>query len=262
MLAGLRLAAVLAGLALLAALLVPMQLLLIGLGRGNRAVLPKLFHRGFLFLIGVRRRVHGRPASGGVLYVSNHVSWSDIPLLGAELGAAFVAKSEVASWPIVGVLARAHGIIFVNRERTRLAQDQAASIAAWLHRGEGVILFPEGTTSGGETLLPFKTTLFAAADAGEGDMVIQPVSLAYTRIGGRPIDAADRQAISWVGDESLLPHALHLLGLPSVTAELIFHPPIRRGDFADRKALASHCREAIADGLAVLNGGQAANRSA
>lgn len=251
----LRLAGVVIGLLLVAAVLAPLQLIVMVWAPRRRAVLPRLFHRAFLRLIRVRRTVHGAPAGAGVLYVSNHVSWTDIPLLGAVLGGVFVAKSEVASWPLVGALARLHGIIFVNRERARLAQDQAAAVADRLRDGEGVILFPEGTTSDGETLLPFKTSLFAAAQAEGEDIIIQPVSLAYTRVGGRALTAEDRQAVAWIGDDALVPHAARMLARPTLTAELVFHPPIHSKDFADRKALAGHCRAAIEAGLAALNRG-------
>lgn len=248
-----RLPAVVGGLALALGSLGPVQIAVARMAPARRARLPRLFHRLFLRLLGIRRIVHGRPARGGVLYVANHVSWSDIPLLGSVLGGVFVAKAEVSEWPVVGTLARSHGIVFVERRRAREAHGQAAEIAVWLERGEAVILFPEGTTGTGETLLPFKTALFAAA--GDPEMVVQPVSLAYTQAGGRPISAAQRQAVAWIGDDPVGEHAMRLLALPRLTAELIFHPPVRRSDFADRKALARRCEEVIAAGLAHLNRG-------
>lgn len=246
-----RLPAVVGGLALALVALGPVQIVLARVAPARRARLPKLFHRLFLRLLGVRRIVHGAPTAGGTLFVANHVSWSDIPLLGSVLGGVFVAKAEVSDWPVVGALARSHGIVFVERRRARDAHGQAAEIAAWLDRSEGVILFPEGTTSDGEALLPFKTSLFAAA--GEADMIVQPVSLAYTRLGGQPVSAEQRKAIAWIGDDPIGEHAMGLLALPRLTAELIFHPPVRRSDFPDRKSLARHCEEVIAAGLASFN---------
>ena len=159
----------------------------------------------------------------------------------------------------MGPLARLHGILFVDRDRTSSAGGQAAQIADELKRGHAIILFPEGTTSDGEGVLPFKSSLFSAADAVD-DAVIQPVTLAYTHAGRQPITPQQRRDIAWIGDDLLVPQMLKMLKLGRVTAEVIFHPPVRRSDFPDRKALARHCHQVVAEGLAQLQAA-AVNRS-
>lgn len=250
-----RLGAMTAGLGATAALLAVPQLVLMRAFPQHAMALPKLFHRGFLRLAGVRRIVHGEPAQGGALFVANHVSWTDIPLLGSVLGGAFISMAEVAGWPVAGTFARLAGTLFVERERPGRARAQAGEIARHLQEGRKAILFPEGGTSTGETVLPFKTSLFAAAEGAGPDTIVQPVSLAYTRRGGRTLDPDKRAELAWVGEAPLVPHAAQMLSRGPVTAELLFHPPVRRGDFADRKVLARHCQEAVAAGVAKLTGG-------
>lgn len=246
-------------LALSAGAAAPVQLLVVAAAPNRRSVMPRLFHRSFLWNAGIRKVLHGEPAKGRVVFVANHMSWSDIPLLGSIIGGVFVAKAEVGRWPVVGPLARLHGILFVEREQMRSAGGQAAEIARELERGHAIILFPEGTTSDGERVLPFKSSLFSAADAIE-DAVIQPVTLAYTRAGKRPITPEQRRDVAWTGDDLLVPQMLKMMRHEAITAEVIFHPPVRRSDFADRKALARHCHEVVAGGLARLHAA-AVNRS-
>lgn len=255
----LRFSRLVATLAVSAGLAAPAQLLVIAAAPNRRSALPRLFHKSFLWGAGVRKVIHGEPAAGRVIFVANHMSWSDIPLLGSIIGGIFVAKAEVGRWPVVGALAKIHGILFVDREQTRSAGGQAAEIADELKRGHAIILFPEGTTSEGDQVLPFKSSLFSAADSVD-DAVIQPVTLAYTQAGRRPITPEQRRDIAWTGDDLLVPQMLKMLRMGRVTAEVMFHPPVRRSDFLDRKALARHCHQVVADGLAGLQAA-AVNRS-
>ena len=137
--------------------------------------------------------------------------------------------------------------MYVERERRAKAGEQRDAIIERLARGESVILFPEGTNSDGVDVLPFKTSLFAMT-ADHPDTVIQPVTIAYTRVNGMPVTRERLPDLAWIGETELVPHALGFMGLGRVRAELIFHPPVRAGDFADRKALARHCHGVIADG--------------
>ena len=198
--------------------------------------------------LGIRVKRHGVPAQrGGVLYVANHISWADIPVLGSVVDAAFVAKSEVAAYPFVGWLASLSRTVYVERDRRQSAGDQTNAIAARLAAGENVILFPEATTGDGINVLPFKSALFAAVgDAGE--TVIQPLTIAYTRLNGMPITRERLPDIAWIGDTDLWPHAVEFCALGRVRAEVVFHPAVRVADFADRKALARHCHDIVARG--------------
>jgi 1-acyl-sn-glycerol-3-phosphate acyltransferase len=244
----------LAGAAATASLVLPAEFVLRTLAGRDTAHLPVLFHRGLARALGIRIVCHGRPAGGarqrngaGVLYVSNHVSWADIPVLGARIRAAFVAKAEVGGWGVVGWFATLARTVYVERERRSQAGEQRDAIAERLARGESVILFPEGTNSDGVDVLPFKTSLFGMTSE-RPDTIIQPVTIAYTRVNGMPVTRERLPDLAWIGETELVPHALSFMALGRVRAELIFHPPVRAGDYADRKALARHCHSVIAEG--------------
>lgn len=231
-----------------AAATVPAEIVLRAITLKNRPYLPIWFHRGLSRAMGVAIRTHGVPARGGpVLYVANHLSWSDIPVLGARIRASFVAKSEVAGWGPVGWLASFAHTVYVARDRRHSTAAQKNAIASRLRAGGSIILFPEGTNSDGTGVLPFKSSLFAVVDDVPG-LTIQPVTLAYTRINGLPVTRRQLPDIAWVGDTELAPHALGFIGLGRVTADILFHPPVRPQDFSDRKALARHCHQTILDG--------------
>ncbi|NJC08693.1 lysophospholipid acyltransferase family protein [Polymorphobacter fuscus] len=249
-----------AGVLAAASMLVPAELVLKGLSGGRKSHLPRLFHRSLSRALGIRILTHGVPARrnarrgdgrGGVLFVSNHVSWADIPVLGARIPAAFVAKSEVGEWGLVGWLATLARTVYVERSRRSSTGEQRDAIAERLAGGENIILFPEGTNSDGTGVLPFKSALFAVTDALP-DILIQPVTIAYTRVNGMPVTRMMLPDLAWVGDTELMPHAVGFMALGRVRAEIRFHAPVRAADFADRKALARHCHTVIADGYRAL----------
>uniref|UniRef100_UPI00286E6231 lysophospholipid acyltransferase family protein n=1 Tax=Sandarakinorhabdus sp. TaxID=1916663 RepID=UPI00286E6231 len=180
-----------------------------------------------------------------------HLSWADIPVLGARIRASFVAKSDVAGWGPVGWLASYAHTIYVSRERRHSTGEQKDAIAGRLASGESVILFPEGTNGDGVDVLPFKSALFSAVEA-LADVVIQPVTLAYPRVTGMPVTRRQLPYLAWIGDTQLGPHAVDFMALGQVRAEILFHAPVYRRDFADRKALARHCESVIAGGYRKL----------
>ncbi|WP_201157732.1 lysophospholipid acyltransferase family protein, partial [Rhodobaculum claviforme] len=182
----------------------------------------------------------GRPMRGAGVMVANHVSWLDIFVLNAAGPVAFVSKSEVAAWPGIGWLARATGTVFITRS-VRDAAAQRRMIAERLRGGDRLVIFPEGTSTDGQQVLPFKPTLLAAlfdAEAGGGGAAqVQPVSLRYIAPQGR-----DARFYGWWGDMAFGGHLLAVLAAPRQGAvALTFHPTLRVGAFADRKALAAAC---------------------
>jgi 1-acyl-sn-glycerol-3-phosphate acyltransferase len=241
-----------AGAAATASLLVPAELMLRSVAGNRRSQLPRLFHRGLARSLGIRITCHGRPArQRGVLFVANHVSWADIPVLGARIPAAFVAKSDVAGWGMVGWLATLARTVYVERSRPGTTAEQRDAIADRLARGDSVILFPEGTNSDGTHVLPFKSSLFAVTrDLPDG--LVQPVTIAYTSVNGMPVTRERLPDLAWIGDTELMPHAMAFMALGRVRAEIIFHAPVRPGDFADRKALSRHCEAVIGEGYRKL----------
>jgi 1-acyl-sn-glycerol-3-phosphate acyltransferase len=191
---------------------------------------------------------------GSVLYLANHVSYFDIPAIGSLLDAAFVAKSEVASWPIFGWCARLTGTLFIPRRAGRSAE-QVRVLRARLLRGENLILFPEGTNSDGTGVLPFKSSLLASAapEATGLPVTIQPVSLAYTRTrDGAPLTGDKADLYAWVGADDMFPHLWRALAASGAEVRVIFHPPLDMTANADRKALTRAAEAAVRDGVARL----------
>lgn len=191
--------------------------------------------RNALRIIGLRLIVEGRLFSGAGAVVANHSSWLDIFVLNAVKRVYFVSKSEVAGWPGIGWLARATGTVFIERNRARAA-DQAHVFRARLGAGHRLLFFPEGTSSDGQRVLPFKTTLFAAFFAPElrGRLRVQPVSVIYSAPEGQ-----DPRFYGWWGDMDLGPHLLRVLSARAQgTVHVVYHDALTVDRFTDRKALA------------------------
>ena len=202
--------------------------------------------RSAFVLLGMGYRVEGEVMSGPGAVVANHSSWLDIFALNARKRIYFVSKAEVASWPGIGWLARATGTVFIQRDR-RTASAQVAVFQDRLALGHKLLFFPEGTSTDGQRVLPFKPTLFAAffAPGLRETLSIQPVSVVY-----RGPTGADARFYGWWGDMDFGPHLLSTLAARrqgSVT--VTYHAPVRVADFGDRKALASTLESRVREGL-------------
>ena len=240
------------------AVLVPATIAARAVAPGSRPRVPSLFHKLTCQTMGIQVRVTGaRHRRGGVLYVSNHLSWADIPVLGSKLLASFVSKSEVGGWGVIGYLSRLQDTIYVDRARRQDTATQRDAIASRLAAGGRVILFAEGTNSDGVHVLPFKSSLFSVIEQPDVEHVlIQPVTLAYTRVNGMPVTRGLLPSLAWVGDVALKPHIADFMRLGKVRAEILLHEPVRRADFKSRKELARHCQEVVAAGYAKLMRGE------
>ncbi len=233
----------------LMALFTTLQPVVLRLVPQRRWWLPPVWYRMIARLVGVRIETVGAPATGPVLFVSNHVSWLDILVLGASLPRpAFIAKREVADWGIFGRCARLGNTLFIDRTRRHASLDQTQEMRARLARGDSLILFAEGTSSDGTGIRPFKSALFAVAEQFP-DLAIQPISLAYTHLNGIPVNRADRCRIGWFGDMELLSHVIELIATGTIRAEVRLHPPLTFADAGSRKVLARACARRVAAGL-------------
>lgn len=217
--------------------------------------LPVHWHRVACRVIGIRVRIVGEPCRDRPLLIaSNHQSWADIIVLGAVMPLAFIAKSEVAQWPVFGLLARLQRTVFVERAARGRTGEQANSIAGRMVAGDAMVLFAEGTTSDGNEVLPFKTALFGAAQAAivaSGAVVaVQPVAIAYTHASGLPLGRSGRPLAAWPGDVELMPHLTAVLREGAVDVEISFGAPIAFTRASDRKAVARDCESAAARMLA------------
>jgi 1-acyl-sn-glycerol-3-phosphate acyltransferase len=197
------------------------------------------------------------------LVVSNHVSYFDIITLGSLIAGDFIAKADIAKWPIFGVMAKAGRSVFIDRRRsaTSNARDQ---IQERLDAGDTLIMFPESTSSDGNHVKAFKSALFTVAERHVTDaqgqthnVTVQPVSMAYTRLNGLPLGVGWRPYVAWYGDMELMPHLWQVAKLGTLTVEVTFHPPVSLGDFPTRKALAAHCDQVVRRGMAQMLAGRA-----
>lgn len=243
--------------------LLPVQWFAIKLSLPLRRTLPHRYHRFVCRLFGVQVSVLGTPATGGVLMAANHSGWLDIPILSAAWPVSFVAKSEVNRWPFFGTLARMQRSVFVRRERAQTAANRE-KIRSRLLDGDALVIFPEGTSTDGNRILPFKSALLSAADAVLNENIpvpVQPVSIAYTMLHGIPMGRENRPLFAWYGDMELVPHLWEALKTGPIDVVVEFHPAIRRDAVRDRKALAQYCEAMVRMGLVgALSGGGADNR--
>lgn len=238
--------------------LMPVQALALAFGWRLAVSLPVFYHRLCCRIFGFDVRVRGtRSPARPTLFIANHASYIDIVILASVIPGSFIAKAEVASWPLFGTLARLQRTVFVER-RGRAARVQRETIRDRLEQRGNLVLFAEGTTSDGLRVMPFKSALFSAAKAGEADVPvpIQPVSLAYTGLDGMPLGRTLKPFVAWYGDMSMASHAFALLGLGKITIEVLFHPVVSYDSFASRRALSDHCRAVVATGVSTANAGR------
>lgn len=244
----LRAILILAGFFLLTLPLMPVQALLLRFAPRAARTFPHWYHRQVCRLMGIRLNVTGEVAKDRpALLIANHSSWVDITVLSAIAPLSFVAKKEVGGWPFVSSLAKLQRTIFVDREKRASVGETTGEIISRLAAGDNIVLFAEGTSSDGNRVLPFKTSLFAAAKPSKASpsstdadkiAVAQTVSIVYTRLCGIPMGRADRPVVSWYGDMEMGGHAWQLLKAGALDVSIHIGPPVPLSSFADRKVLA------------------------
>lgn len=244
-----RLGGVLGLVGLATAVGIPLQWVSLKLGLPSRRTIPTTYHRLLLRFIGVRVRVRGAPAQGRpLLILSNHVSWLDIPVVGSLTPLFFVAKSEVAGWPVIGLLARFQRTVFVDRQRRHATGEVNREIAHRLQQGDPVVLFAEGTSSDGNRVLPFRTALVGAVRevfATSAEVTVQPLSIAYVRLQGLPMGRLHRAVAAWYGDMELAPHLMDVLRHGAIDVEVTFGPPLPLDAAHDRKSVTRTAEETV-----------------
>ncbi|HET7412937.1 MAG TPA: 1-acyl-sn-glycerol-3-phosphate acyltransferase [Pararhizobium sp.] len=244
MIARLRIALVLLVVFLTTLVLLPIQLAGIALKHPVRLHLPRWWHRVACPALGIRVHVHGKIETGRpLLLASNHVSWKDIIVLGSVADVVYIAKSQVKTWPVFGWLARLQRSVFIERENKRDTGRQITDVAERLTAGEIVVLFAEGTTSDGNRVLEFKSALFGAAAAAlpyapNGEVLVQPVAIAYTHIHGMPMGRYHRPIAAWPGDVALMPSLIGVLKEGAIDVEVSFGEAVRFTAESRRKDVA------------------------
>jgi 1-acyl-sn-glycerol-3-phosphate acyltransferase len=243
-------------------LLMPVQALGLILRQPWVASFPRFYHRCCCHILGLRVRRLGKPtAMRPVLFAANHISYLDITIFGSLIAGSFIAKHEVAGWPLFGWLAKLQRSVFIDRQ-VRSTTQQRDSIAGRLAAKEALILFPEGTSGDGNRVLPFKSALFSVADQpATGAVTVQPVSIAYTRLNGMPIGRRFRPLFAWYGAMAMAPHLWRVLGLGMIEVVVEFHPATTLAACGSRKMLARYCEERIKSGVASALSGRRRPRS-
>lgn len=212
---------------------------------------PSPWSRHFLAIAaracGMRVSVVGTPLEDDVFFVGNHVSWIDIPALGSVTGAVFVAQDRIAEWPLFGWLARLNNTVFVSRTDKSQVGAQVSALRAAMARHRRLALFPEGTTTDGTALLPFKASLFAAIDPPLPGMRVQPVVFDFDTAG---------KELAWIGVETAPANAWRVLRRKgNFAVRLHFLEPFDARDVGSRKAVSAECRKRIAAALSESLGG-------
>jgi len=203
-----------------------------------------LWARTMCRIFGVLVIVRGRAADAGLFTVCNHISYIDIFVLGSLRPSAFLSKHEVRGWPIMGLLASLGGTVFVNRESKRTAVDSMKKIRQKIESGIAVIIFPEGTTSNGKKVMPFKSAFFKVP-AGM-NIPVTPASIRYAP------EISDDAA--WYGNMNLAPHFWNIIGARRIEATVHFGPAVSPAPdgstpVRDRKTLCAHAYDSVVEGF-------------
>ncbi|HXC57596.1 MAG TPA: lysophospholipid acyltransferase family protein [Rhizomicrobium sp.] len=238
-------------------LLIPYQMLNLRLGSKRAKTFPNNYHRFMAKLFGIRITTIGTLPSEGVLIVANHTSWLDIIVFSVLGRVSFVAKSEVATWPLFSTLAKLQRTVFVERARRSATGEARDQIRERLLAGDTLVLFPEGTSNDGNAVLPFKSALMGAVEArvddgkgGQRAVRVQPVSAAYVGVHGIPMGRENRPLYAWYGDMELVPHLWEALQTGPIEVIVEFHKPMDVDEVGGRKPLAVRAEAVIRRGQA------------
>jgi 1-acyl-sn-glycerol-3-phosphate acyltransferase len=224
-------------------LLISVQWLLGKLHLPGWGFISSNYYRVLCALLRIRVRINGEPVRNrAVFFVSNHVSWADILVIGAIVPVAFVAKREVRDWPLVGITAELQRTVFVDRTRRHQTAEAVDEIVKRLGGGTSVVLFAEGTSSDGNRVLPFRSALLGAVEeaASRGDannILIQPMSITYTGQHGIPMGHQHRPLVAWYGDLDFMPHIKAFIERGAVDAVVSYGEPVPADGITDRKAM-------------------------
>jgi lyso-ornithine lipid O-acyltransferase len=235
---------------------VPIQYFSIRFGWRLQKTYPHAYHRFLCRMFGIRLIVVGKPIRDrGVLMVANHSGYFDILIMSATTHVSFVAKSDVASWPLFGLMAKLQRSIFVERSRRHQVAQARNLVRDRLKAGDTLVLFPEGTSTDGNRVIPFKSALMGAVESelGVGPdgkvryVPVQPVSISYVACHGIPLGRENRPLFAWYGDMDLLPHVWEALKSGPLDVIVEFHEPISVAPGRGRKQIAvmaeAMCRE-------------------
>lgn len=212
-----------------------------------------IYFRGVNAILGIRVRCVGEIAPGPLLITANHTSWLDIPIMASLRPLSFVAKREVAGWPVFGSFARWHRSVFIDRERRRSTFEVNTALARRFHKAETVVLFAEGTSGDGNRVLPFKSAVIGAVEHAARhsavEVHVQPVAVAYSHVNGLIMGRRERAHFAWTGDLDLAPHMWQAFKQGPLDVTIAVGRRHSICDYANRKEMAMtlerECRELL-----------------
>ncbi len=248
----LRLVIILTLLVILILFSIPLQLILNIVGFKLKRKYPLLFYNAIRLITGIKINFDHTKLNkkkNGVLYIANHVSWFDIICLGTLLDARFIAKQEVSKMGIFGLMAKLSNTFFIDNSNKNKILEYNSIIKRKLQLGDNFIIFPEGTTSDGNGVIEFKSSMLECAFGNEREISIQPITLCYTKLNNIPMGIYQRRNIAWVGDISMVDAMGNFLCSGKITVDIIFHQLVNIREFDNRKELAYFCEQEILSGL-------------
>jgi 1-acyl-sn-glycerol-3-phosphate acyltransferase len=231
-------------------MLIFFQWLLRKLNAPGWGTIGRRYYSALCTALRMRVRVVGEPVRDrAVLFISNHVSWADILAIGSIAPIAYVSKSEIGNWPMVGTAAKSQRTIFVDRSRRQQTGDAIADIVDRLANGTSVVLFAEGTSGDGNRVLPFRSALIGAVKEAsarsEHGILIQPMSICYTALNGITMGRQHRPVVAWYGDLDFMPHITEFIRRGAVDAVVTYGEPITADATSDRKVMTRQLQSAV-----------------
>ena len=231
---------------LLTLALLPFQFIIVFFIKNYTYIIPYFYHIICLRIFGIKIKTFGKVSiNSPILLISNHASYLDIIILGSLFKTSFIAKKEISKWPLLGILAKLQNTIFIDRRVSSL-KNQENQIIKHLNEKKNLVIFPEGTSSDGNRVLPFKSSLFDIFEKNlNAKILVQTITIVYKKINGIPMNRIERKNITWHSNMDLIPNIFNVLKKLSIEVEVIFNDEFLPSKEYDRKKLALHCWEKI-----------------
>ena len=231
---------------LLTLALLPFQFIIVFFIKNYAYIIPYFYHKICLRIFGIKIKTFGKVSINfPILIISNHASYLDIIILGSLFKTSFIAKKEISKWPLLGILAKLQNTIFIDRRVSSL-KNQENQIIKHLNEKKNLVIFPEGTSSDGNRVLPFKSSLFNIFEKNlNSKILVQTITIVYKKINGIPMNRIERKNITWHSNMDLIPNIFNVLKKLSIEVEVIFNDEFLPSKEYDRKKLALHCWEKI-----------------
>ncbi len=222
---------------------------LVGMKRSStKALMKRKFQQSVMAVCNIRIKKEGEMVRGPALLIGNHVSYCDVNVIwaSAQHDIIFTPKISVKRWPAIGALVSRFDVVFVDRTPTKTKETQAL-LQEELHAGKVICIFAEATTGDGRSMLPFKSSLFNLAEQWNGaePLPVQPVSIIYEAVDGKPMDDQNWPRVAWYGNADFFRHFWTFLGNARIDVRIHYHPATALQQGETRKQLSARCEAAV-----------------